>query len=202
MTPTPQEIALMTSIREKFHAEIEGACRNTSIPPEFLAALVANESSGDLSAHRFESGVLLQIWDVLNGRAGHFGSLNRSDFVTRFPAAVVASAIATVDAWASSWGLTQIMGYEIIPMQLTLGLSLADLKTPAGNLRGSIWMLLEFVRRFAIDPAKGEFDQLFDCWNTGRAHARTHDPLYVPNGLARLAIYRDLGEEPPKAVSA
>lgn len=192
----------MTSIRDKFHDDIAAACRGTSIPPEFLAALVANESGGDVDARRFESAVLLQIWEVLNDRAEHFGSLMRSDFVSRFPTAVVASAIGTVDAWASSWGLTQIMGYEIIPMQLTLGLSLADLKTPVGNLRGSIWMLLEFVRRFAIDPAKGEFDQLFDCWNTGRAHARTHDPLYVPNGLARLAIYRDLGEEPPRAISA
>lgn len=202
--PTATEILLMHSIREKFSADIREAAAGTLIPPEFLAALIANETGGNPLKKRFEKNVLLELWEVIQGRAQKFGSIDRDDLLDAIaPNAlgVGASIITTapysmknLDALATSWGLTQIMGYQSIP----LGFKVGDLQLPAESLHHTQKILMDFVSEFKLNP-QNNADRLFDCWNTGRPAGKPFDPQYVADGVARMQIYRDL---PPQAISA
>jgi hypothetical protein len=187
----------MQSIREKWHVEIGYAIARSPLPPEFLAALIANETGGDPTKKRFEKGALAQIWEVLLGRSPAFGSISRKDIYQWLPSVSLQEGLELIDGLATSWGLTQIMGYQMIHPERRIH----DLQDPAYSLNFSCQLLGEFAKDKGLNVA-ADFSELLDCWNTGRPHAPTADPSYIPNGLARMAIYRDLGEEPPKVVSA
>jgi hypothetical protein len=191
---TDPNIALMTSIRAKWGAAIEAACAASSVKPEFLAALIANESGGNPDAKRFEKNVLTQLWEVLQGRQAAFGSIGRGDLQTAIAASNSLAMLSAIDDLATSWGLTQIMGYEVI----ALGVPITSLQSGAPSLPIACRMLADFAKRFDLDPASN-FSELFDCWNTGRPHSPTADPNYIPNGLARAQIYLDLGGTPTAA---
>lgn len=202
------ELALMESIHAKYSAEIEIACRNTAIAPAFVAALIANESGGNLDARRFEKNVLAALWEVLLGRKATYGSISRDDLLGYLPAGLLSAASAArlfsggpglltpvlqrFDDLASSHGLTQIMGYEVFDFS-AISPTIDKLHTAEGCLQMTILMLQKFVIRWALDPAS-DFSQLFDAWNTGRPHAPTADPQYIPNGLRRMALYAHAAE--------
>ncbi len=205
--------ALMQTILTRWGAAIHSACQLSSVPEAFLAALIANESGGDPHAKRYERNVLASLWDVLQGRAAAYGSIGRNDVLTYITApdsvapdvpgsgfpAQLSRALLELDGLATSWGLTQVMGYEAIHFgSRNFWL---NPENPAVSLALSLRMLAEFSERYQLDLAK-DFSQMFDCWNTGRPHSPTADPQYIPNGLARLQIYQGLLEEPPKAMSA
>lgn len=200
------DTALMSHIKARWGAEIAAACQYSTVPEMFLAALVANESGGNPDAKRFERHVLAALWEVLQGRQAAYGSLGAQDVrlhmlsgekVTAmgFADAGLDSALKQLDELATSWGLTQIMGYESIVFQAPV----AALVAPASGLRLSLRMISHFAAARDLDVTR-DFPELFDCWNTGRPHAPTADPQYIPNGLARMRIYSEL--EPPKAISA
>lgn len=197
----------MKTIRAKFHADIQAAAAQDVIPAEFYAALIANESGGDPTKKRFEKTVLAGMWEVLLGRAAAFGSLGRTDlwdyiiYNQEYPGMPtyvnLFGALWQLDTLATSWGLTQIMGYESI----ALGVPLLQLQMTSTGLNLTRRMLQEFAMRFKLDASK-DFSPLFACWNTGRPNGKTADPDYEVNGLSRMAIFRDLNEEPPRAISA
>lgn len=185
---------LMQKIRGEWGALIDGVCASSSVLPSFLAALVANESGGDPHARRFEPHTLVQLWNVLLDRVAMFGSITRADLLgVLMPASTAmlspyAAALA-IDELASSHGLTQIMGYEILDRSINTGsTTIAELEDPEKNLTTSLSMLAQFAHRFGLDVTK-DFSQLFDCWNTGRPKAPTFDPNYITNGLARMTAY-------------
>lgn len=195
--------SLMQTIYGKWGSTIAAECAKSSVPPAFLAALVAGESGGDRDAKRFEKAVLADLWEVLQGRKANYGSINRDAILAFLAAAapgnptvpsagfvrsIISSALQQLDGLANSWGLTQIMGYEAIAFST----SLSALEDPASELQCTLRMLADFTKRFTLDPAKN-FSELFSCWNTGRAHgAPTADPQYIPNGLLRMQIYQQL----------
>ena len=200
---TDPNTLLMESIHEKFGAAIAEASKTSSVPQEFLAALVAGESGGNPDAKRFERGVLASLWEVLQGRAAAFGSIGRTDLIKyvsplpgdlqspadlwSFVSGHITTAMQRLDSLATSWGLTQIMGYEGIPF----GCEANVFTDPISGLHYTCRMLADFATRQDLDLTK-DFSELFDCWNTGRPHAPTADPQYIPNGLARMEIYRGL----------
>jgi hypothetical protein len=207
----------MQSIKDKFGAVIDDACKDSSVPPEFLAALIANETGGNPNAKRFERGVLASLWEILQGRTAAFGSIGRTDVlkfiapapgdlqppsdIWSFISGSITGAMQRLDSLATSWGLTQIMGYEGIPF----GCETSVFTDPLSSLHYTLRMLAEFENRFQLDPTK-DFDEMFRCWNSGRPHAATSDPQYSPNGLARMQIYKglsaggtDAGTQPPDA---
>lgn len=216
---TDVNTTLMKSIRAHWGDAIVLACASSSVPPSFLAALIANESGAALvkggpeaqkNAQRFEKGVLDSLWQVLLGRTPNFGSLKRDDLlrflqppptplipgipisissVTVGGAPKLPDSMLRLDGLATSWGLTQVMGYEAIAFHLD---GFERLKNPDGELPITLTMLADFARRFDLDLGSS-FSELFDCWNSGRPHAPTADPQYIPNGLARMKIYQSLG---------
>lgn len=205
MTIDPKEVALMTEIRNEWGEVIAATCRASSVSPAFIAALVANESGGNVDAKRFEPGVLHSLWEMLVGRKATFGSILRSELllyalpaalpsIPDRPAVMVAfsSTFQRIDDLATSWGLTQVMGYHVLEFGFGLK-STDDLILPSRCLPLTLRLLAQFAMRFELSLAK-DFAELFDCWNTGEPGGKTADPGYIPRGLARMAIY---GQLPP-----
>jgi hypothetical protein len=190
---------LMTAIKTGWGSAITNATRPDSVPPAFLAALIANESGGRNDAKRFEPRVLADLWEVLLGRKAAYGSIGRADlvaYVSGFPATAVnppatlpADAFQRIDGLASSWGLTQIMGYHILDGQTYRPIE--DLKIPERHLFQTLRLLGEFATEWKLDLTE-DFEKLFRCWNTGRPDGKTFDPLYASNGLVRMAVWTAL----------
>lgn len=192
-----QESLLMRNIGMRYGVLIAAACKMTDIRESFVAALVANESGGDSMAKRFEHGVLNSLWDVLMGRKANYGSIGAVNLYAYLTPEDGGSADETMqdslrklDGLATSWGLTQIMGYEILDQQLTgqMGLHPNIMQSPQVSVRYTVSMLSQISRAKGL-KLFANFSELFDCWNTGRPHAPTADPNYIPNGLARMDIY-------------
>ena len=169
----------MNRIHQQFGAAIQEACKYSSIPAEFLAALIANESGGDSTARRFEKGIYARFLRIHQGAPEHYGALT---------AEMLRSAQDdTLREWSTSWGLTQIMGYH------TAGRpgGIALLQDPASNLKFALGMLAQFAERYGLRLTL-EFAEMFRCWNTGGPYKPTFDPKYVEHGLARMKIYREI----------
>jgi hypothetical protein len=193
---------LMQAVKTKWGVTIDDVCSASSIPPAFLAALIANEDGfhgGDPTAHRFEKLVLAQLWQVLMGRAAAYEGIGRADLVSYLtgisgtpltvPRSIPADALNRLDGLANSWGLTQIMGWHVFE----LGITVEELKLPSGNLRAATKLLAQFVAKFQLDvTVLKDLGELFDAWNTGRPDGATFDPNYVTNGLARMSAYQAL----------
>jgi len=172
----------MRRIRERWGALIQEVCRYSPIPEEFLAALIANESGGDSGAERFEPKVYLRLVKI-RASGGIYGPLT---------AEILRSAQDDmIRAWATSWGLTQIVGYHAAGRPGGIEL----LKNPQAHLDFALRMLAQFAEQYAIDVHR-EAAQLFRCWNTGGPYGLTADPKYVQRGLARMEIYRNSAGSP------
>ncbi|MGH9455049.1 MAG: hypothetical protein ACRD2O_13885 [Terriglobia bacterium] len=202
---------LMLRIFEECHSHIIAASTDSPIPPELLAGLTANESGGNAQARRFEPGVFEHLKSVAEGRATQFGAIRARDleqaerilevvkspeyharFLNTVFAATHALSISELQedalrAFASSWGYTQVMGYHMIGRQG----SVQDLCDPTRHFIYAIDLLNDFIRQFRLNAIK-DFESLLHCWNSGGPRGKTFDPAYVPNGLRRAALYREL----------
>jgi transglycosylase-like protein with SLT domain len=176
---------LMAFIARRWDAAIRAACRGTSLVPEFLAALIANESGGRADACRYEPIVYGALVKVQQGRKPRFGGFIREQLADKTP--------GELRALATSWGLTQIMGYNAAAKGVRVGFTGEEARAPETNLALAAEMLTDFARRFHLDPAR-DFPALLHTWNTGSPDGRTFDPEYVPRALQRMEIYRQLAE--------
>lgn len=198
-----ENLALMQNIRSRWRTAIAAAVAGTSIPEPFLAGLVGNESGGDPDAKRFEPGVLGHLWEVLLGRKGHYGAVSPTDlknYVASFtatpvtaPTTLPANAFQRLDELATSWGLTQIMGYHVlewisIPAWYR---AVDDLRVPESNLRSATLLLTQFANVFELDLSK-DLSALLHCWNAGSPNAATFDPDYVSKAIRRMDLYSSL----------
>ena len=170
----------MAGIRQRWGPILASSCRLSSVPESFLAALVANESGGDPAARRFEVGVFKHLRAVAAGTEPHFGSI-----VARHLNGADDEALRGL---ASSWGLTQIMGYHILGRGIAHAYLLAD---PVLNLHLACRLLSEFAERFDLDVTH-EFAELLCCWNSGRPDGKTFDPKYCEKGLQRMQTYKSM----------
>jgi hypothetical protein len=193
---------LMTRIQKAYGPLLVSTETASSIPAAFFAALIANESGGNPNATRFEPAVFTALAEVLLGRKAAYGSLGAQDLSVWLvpknlpddgaPVAsgvIILAGIKNLADLATSWGLTQIMGYEAIAYHLIDGV--AALVSPVSGMARTAIMLKDFARRNGLSLTK-DFPELFDCWNTGRPHAPTADATYIPDGLARMALYQSL----------
>jgi hypothetical protein len=199
----------MARVRGQCQAHLAEACRHSSLPEEFLAALVANESGANPRARRYEPAVYGRLTEIAAGRAGKYGSLTlprldaeiaemlhrKSDayhaaqldaaFAAEHAAEIAAARDEALRELATSWGYTQIMGYHMVGRAGTV----RDLLEPRFHFRIALELLAEFTERYQLD-ARREFAELFRCWNTGQPYGETTDPAYVEKGLRRMEIYR------------
>lgn len=213
------ERRLLAHVSRRCHAPIAEACRLSSVPPEFLAALTALESGGDPKAVRFEPAVYrhlrsladgdspaysdigseafaAEIEDMLHPKAGVFHAQHLTpDFSAAHRQQLAALDDEILRELASSWGFTQIMGYQMVGRRGTV----RNLPDPAFHYHVALQLLAEFAHDYQLDLTC-EFEELFRCWNTGRPYGSTADPDYVEKGLRLMELCRSLWlEEPPVA---
>jgi hypothetical protein len=202
---------LMQSIKDHFDSAIQDACRASSVMPSMLAGIIANESGGKNDALRFEPAVFEKLKEVLLGQRPHYSPAGIKNPITAqmlemycapgsadqprasFPRASFPQELQVLHNLATSWGLTQIMGWHLVEFQS--GLGTAYLATPGGNLSFAVRLLAWFAEHYSLDFQNDATD-FFHCWNTGvpggdPSHP-TYDPNYVPNGVARQAIYQEM----------
>lgn len=198
---------------------------SSRVPPEFLAALTANESAGVLEAARFEPTVYRHLQAVATGQRTSYGSIHLYDlnreiaemlqpktagfharfltepFVEDHGPAIAKMHDDLLKELATSWGYTQIMGYHMIGRPATVR-SLLD---PAYHYRLAVDLLRDFSCRYHLDVGRN-FEAMFRCWNSGAPLGATYDPHYVDNGLLRISLYRQIMAErqvaPAPAVKA
>lgn len=189
----------MTLIRTKWGAQIAAACAGTLVPESFLAALVANETGGDATKTRFESSDFAEMCETVIGKRAHFQSLGAVDLIPTLADRLavnlhptILTGLQTLANYATSWGLTQIMGYQTIPFHRTL----AVLTDPAEHLKFAVVLLVQFANRWdlSLEPLdrgpNPDFEKLFACWNCGEPFPeKTFDPHYCANGLLRMSLY-------------
>lgn len=182
---------LMAAIREKYGSLITDSTAAPAAFPisaAFVAALVANESGLNEQASRFEQNVLAQLSLVVIGRKDAFGSITIDDLDKYIPASFsFAHAMLAMVNLSSSWGPTQIMGYQA----LAGGYSIAELTDITKHFSRAVQIIEDFVARFHLAIAGGpvNYPGLFRCWNTGNPNGATFDPHYVQNGVMRMSLY-------------
>lgn len=96
---------------------------------------------------------------------------------------------------ATSWGLTQIMGYQVVGRKAAI----RELLDPQFNYRFAVELLSEFAHRFRL-KLSSDFEALFRCWNTGDPEGETFDPDYAARGILRMQLYQNLIERSRSAV--
>jgi hypothetical protein len=182
-------MALMAKIRQNFSPFIKPAIEGTPYPESFLAALVANESGGNLAAGRFEPGVFWELSFTFTGKKTVFGSITTVQLKEYLGTSATDKAVNAIINLATSAGPTQIMGYQ----SLARGYPLAELYNLATHFKHAVEILDDFNKQFRLDAdtANGQVqpETFFRCWNTGRPDGKTFDPNYVANGLLRMQIY-------------
>jgi hypothetical protein len=196
---------LMRSIFTAWHEPIAAAVAGTVVPGELLAALIANESAGNANATRFEPAVFAKLCEILAGRRQVFsppGIRRPLDARDLLPFVVSESsqlalkaagqffaldkfltdAMLRIAELATSFGLTQIMGWHWIEFDRTAS------QRPEDQLAFTVDLLGYFASLYALDLTK-DYEKVFRCWNTGRPDGQTFDPHYAANGLHRLTLY-------------
>jgi hypothetical protein len=202
------EQQLMQKIKSECGDFIAAVVQNTPYPPALLAALTANESGGNAAASRFEPAVFGDLAHVVTAAKAGYGSIGRADLLAWCSLGVApdqvpdggpplerrgfADALLALVNLATSWGPTQIMGYQALAGRYPLG----DLPNLTRHFPHTVAMLSDFSSRFAIavtgDAGAEQWAKLFRCWNTGRPDGQTKDPLYVSKGLDRMTVYSTL----------
>ena len=201
------EQQVMEQIQRGFGPVIATARTGTSVSAAFMAALVANESSGNveerLAANRFEKGVLKKVvLAALGVEAFSDPSLSRpieqqewlleADYAidTRRPAnsSFMLAGLEYLKKLATSWGPMQLMGWHAREWNVPL----EEFRRCETHFQHARVLILHFARKYEL-RADRDFHQLFRCWNTGvPSGRRTFDPNYVANGLRRLKLYQQL----------
>jgi len=207
---------LMQEIETKYGGFIADAVAGTPIPADLVAALVANESGLNDQAARFEPKVFGELAFVLIGRKPAFGSIGGQDLTEWIgnvsmdrdnggrlsPQAAVVLALTNL---ATSWGPTQIMGYQA----LAAGYELSDLPNLKRHFHRAVELLETFRKHFDLpgEPVAGQtvklasstddYEGYFHCWNAGSPAAPTFDPHYPANGLLRMHLYESISQEAP-----
>ncbi|MCB1164987.1 MAG: hypothetical protein KDK37_04590 [Leptospiraceae bacterium] len=172
--PENDEDALMLHIYHSLNEEIASAVEGTEIPAEYLAALISLEShpAGNRDSQRFEPGVYERLLD-LKYSGEPFGYIPRNQ--------VQDLSDDKIHQLATSYGLTQIMGYHC----LQLGCSIDDLK---GEFH-LMWAVAYIREHYGKKIAERDWEACFRIHNTGRADGTTSRKDYVERGLKRMEYY-------------
>lgn len=106
---------LAHQIRDRFGAKIAKATEGTPVPPKFVAGLIAVEAGKDRngqikeSATRFEPHVYEKLKQVRDGKLLQYNKIRRVKLADATDGAL--------KALATSYSLTQIMGYWIYSLR-------------------------------------------------------------------------------------
>lgn len=181
-------------IHDRFGQRIADVCVGSYVPADFLGGFCGVEAGVDdtgqidETATRFEPGVFHHLQLVRNGMAHVWSKITTADL-----AGMSDDALRNL---ATSYGLTQIMGWHMIH---DLQGSIADLRDPDKHLAYAVQLLTidggAYLRR-------GDLSAVLHIWNSGTPTGRTYDPDYVTNALAVKAAYTQIEAISPTTDSA
>lgn len=189
--------SLMQRIQTQYGGVIQQVAATSSVPPAFLAALIANETGGNPNAKRFEPTVFAQLCELMVGQrasmqvTGIPTPVGPADAVPNAASQSFVVGLARLRDLASSWGITQILAWQV----LALGLPATVLSTPLGALQATVKLLAAGASAFGLDltmPTDDVAEDFFRFWNAGSPNGKTYDPAYAQNGMARMKIYAAL----------
>lgn len=176
---------LAKQIFDRFDGRIVEATNGSNVPPKFVAGLIGNEAGKDKqgkiseTATRFEKHVFASLQAVRDGRRSTYSGIKRSQ--------IQDSSDAALRALATSYGITQIMGWHCIN---NLKCTIADLRNPDKHLFYTVRLLQ--LNGFPKNATKAEMDGEMRQWNTGRENGQTYHDNYVPNAIQVRAAYSEL----------
>lgn len=179
-----QAAAKAKQIYDRFGPLVREACAGSIVPEDFLGGFVGVEAGidhhGNISpdATRFEPGVYRHLIDVRDDREYSWSKITRGDL-----AGLSDDAIRNL---ATSWCLTQIMGWHMVH---DLKGSIEDLRDIDKHLKYAVELLIVVGRRYELAH---DWTAVLHIWNSGSPTGKTYDPDYVPNALAVKAAYARL----------
>lgn len=180
-----QAAARARQIFERFGDLIAAAVSGSVVPDDFLAGLIGVEAGvgrdGQIKpeAKRFEKHVFAALELVRGGGRKRYGTITTARLRP-----LTDSALRNL---ASSWGLTQIMGWHV--MAELEPATIAELRAPETHLPLAVKLLEAAAGEYL---RANDFASVLRIWNTGRANGTTHDPNYVANSRAVAAAYREI----------
>lgn len=189
----PREQAMLRLIRDTMGAQIRAAIHGTPLTEAFVAALVANESSGNPGAKRFEAAEAGWFIQVMSGSRPAYQGITKD----KLQAAILAGGLGwgsvaqTIEDLCTSWGPTQIMGWH----GLKGGYKVGELQVLESHFKWAAFELMAFVNQFKLTlPGNSGWINLFHCWNAGAPHNPTSDPEYAMRGVMRMGLYEILSK--------
>lgn len=154
------------------------------VPESFLAGLIGVEAGRDRNGKivetstRYEPHVYRKLRDVKDGRLNSYSNIRRAQ--------IQDAGEAALKALATSYGVTQIMGWWALHLDTTV----AEIRDPETHLGYAIKLLEKNAGKYI---KTGNYAAALRIWNTGKPNGKTHDPSYVANALAVKTAYEVLG---------
>lgn len=164
------------SAESAYRNEVKLAAARYNLNYSYLMSLLMLECSGKKPAgSRFEPHVFKRLKQVRDGQRASYENVTSRHLAN--------ASDAALRNLATSWGPFQLMGYKCI----LLDVKIEDIRGPNGVEHGAKWINLTYgdVMR------QGRYRDCFHIHNTGRPYPKsggpkTHDPKYVPRGLAMM----------------
>ena len=167
-----------------YSEEVERASVEFDLPYPYLMALLQLECGGRKPAgSRFEKHVFKRLKDVRDG--------NRESYENVTPRHLADASDAALKNLSTSWGPFQLMGYKCILLEVKI----KDIRGPESVYYGAKWIDLAYGKKLR----EGKYKDCFHIHNTGRpfpsnGKPTTHDPQYIPRGIAAIEKYQNAGE--------
>ena len=164
--------------------DVESAAVEFDLPYPYLMALIQLECGGKKPAGtRYEKHVFKRLKAVRDGERDNYENVTSKHLED--------ASDEALKNLATSWGPFQLMGYKCI----LLGVKIKDIRGEESVYYGAKWIDLAYGKRLR----KGEYKDCFHIHNTGRSYPSngrptTHDPQYIPRGLAAIEKYQNASE--------
>ena len=172
------------SVVDNYSEDVKAAALKFELPYGYLMALIQLECSGKKPAgERFEPHVFQRLKAVRDGRRENYENITAAHLTD--------ASDAALKNLATSWGPFQLMGYKCI----LLDVKIRDIRGDMGVYHGADWINQTYGDRLR----RGEYKNCFHLHNTGRPYPKvglpsTHDPQYVPRGVAGISRYNSNSE--------
>ena len=175
------------SAEETYSTEVLRAADKYDLDYSYLMSLIMLECSGKRPAGtRFEPHVFKRLKQVRDGQRSNYENVTATH--------LRGASDDALRNLATSWGPFQLMGYKCI----LLNVNIRDIRGENGIEHGADWI----NRTYGNAMRAGHFKDCFHMHNTGQPYPktglpRTHDPQYVPRGVAMMKRF-----VPPADVTA
>lgn len=161
---------------DNYRDDVWRAAQKYNLDYSYLMSLLMLECSGKRPAgSRFEPHVFKRLKQVRDGQKSNYENVTAKH--------LKGASDDALRNLATSWGPFQLMGYKCI----LLNVNIRDIRGPQGIDHGAKWINLTYGESMR----RSQFKDCFHMHNTGQPYPktgmpRTHDPQYVPRGMAMM----------------